>query len=177
FIFFLFNILIPYFKLLFPYMEWDKASRHYEFWASGVFMTYDPSDSAVTNPPPAYSRDIIYNDFEDSFSDQPDTFWKFLDVWQYFFLLGGLLALVLIIIPSFIDLRGTKPPNINLRFFGLISGLIASGVEWFLFVVIYFFYDWRPYSSPDFGFPLIITNIIGFIALYLAYKPSIIIEN
>ncbi len=160
-VFFLLNCLFPYLNMLFSYLEGDIT--HY--WPTEV-------SNGVS---------INYSDWIDLIElsrgeSKAKIFWQLIDIWQWILLLGGLAALVLVILPPLFVMRGTELETpVDLGLLGFIIGLIASGIEWLLFILAWQLEDWV--TSPDLGFILLILNFVGFVVLYLAAKPSILVAE
>ncbi len=179
-IFFLVNILAPYIGFMFGFLEGTIIDDMYgvkwdvKWHSSELEMIYEstPFDSSIS-----YSFTALEN-------SEVEFLWTLLDLWQWIFLVGGIVALVLVIISEIITITGGKQPDlrVSLNSLGFIIGLIASGVEWLLFLLIWVLEDWDTLISgmsnqPDLGFILLILNVVGVIALYLAAKPSILIKG
>ncbi|MFX1512717.1 MAG: hypothetical protein ACFFCQ_09035 [Promethearchaeota archaeon] len=156
--FFLLNTFFPWMHLLFPYLEGPNL----DFWANeaeanGVVTDFD------------YFREwskLGENDWS--------LFWQLLELWQWVLLFGGLAALILVIVPQVRAMRG-KEVAAPLALIGFLVGLVASGIEWFLYIMVWSLEDWA--TQPDLGILLLILNIIGFILLFLAAIPEILVRG
>ncbi len=177
--YFLFNILFPYLKFMFPFLEVSEDFAGDGKWTAKWYaslLEFTFSNSGIST----YS--INFTGLEGS---EVEFLWTLLDFWQWFFLLGGIIALILVIISEVIVTSGSELPSqrISLSSLGFIVGLVASGVEWLLYILIWLMEDWGDklisglQTQPDLGFILLLLNTIGVIALYIASKPSLVIRG
>ncbi|MHA2232068.1 MAG: hypothetical protein ACXAB4_06235, partial [Candidatus Hodarchaeales archaeon] len=59
---------------------------------------------------------------------------------------------------------------------GFLVGLVASGVEWLLFISLWMLEDFEG-AEPDLGFILLILNVIGLVMLFIASQPSLLVKE
>ncbi len=166
-IFFSMNILFPYMKILFGFLEYSDDDYKAKYFASGHKAGYDEGNQTS----------IGYDYFANVREGDVEWLYTLLDLWQWVFVLGGIAALTLVIIPEVVTKTGGELPElpVSVGLIGFIIGVIASGVEWLLFILVWMLEDWA--NQPNIGFFLLILNFIGFVALYIAAKPSLLIKE
>ncbi len=159
-LFFLLNCLFPWAQLLFPYLEYSDDKGTMKWWASEVKESGDSSTSSIS-----------YDSVE---SAHQDILWTVLHYWQWLLLLGGLVSVALVIIPPLMEIQ-EKETLVPLNHLGLIIGLVVSGIEWLLFILLRILEDWDIKPTPNTN--LLYLNIGGFILLSLAANPSFIVSK
>ncbi len=161
--FFILNIFIPYFRLFFGFLGYSNGEKSICFASKsktkieGVWVS------------------VSYNSIAKN-SSNAEIVWKIIDFWQWIFLWGGILALILVLLPPLLDLH--KQQGFPIKYIGQIGfaiGLLVSGIEWVLFFLVASLETWD--KSPEIGWSLLILNIFGYFALFLAAKPSLILKK
>ncbi|MFX0116233.1 MAG: hypothetical protein ACFFB3_16915 [Candidatus Hodarchaeota archaeon] len=166
-IFFLLNIVIPFFRLFFGYLQDSVAGFNYQWYASGVSYSTPYEGRTITT---SYRKTSDWGLFK------LGLIWNILYLWQLVLLLGGFFAFLFIVIPPLLKMQEKEVRFRNMGLLGFIVGIIASGGEWILFSAVLIFEDWFP-LRPHFNGLFFVLNMIGFLALYLAFKPSLLIGN
>ncbi len=171
-IFFVLNIFLPYMKIMFGFLEDSRFGWTIRYYATEVNAKHEDVVAEITWNYDEYGRSLR----KEAVGELEFT-WTFLDLWQWVFLVGGIIALILVILPELINMTRRELPElpVSLSMTGFIIGLIASGAEWLLFLFLWLEEDWD--DQPDIGFSLLILNIIGFVTLYVASKPSLLIKE
>ncbi len=166
-VFFVLNVLLPFMRILFGFLESSTESSTTSYYPTGMKLSGDERDT--------YYYDIDF--YIKAGASNVEFIWTLLDLWQWIFIFGGIAALILVISPEVVSKTRGKLPELppSLGLIGFIIGIIASGVEWLLFILVWMLEDWV--NQPDLGIGLMILNIIGFVALYLAAKPSLLIKE
>jgi len=103
--------------------------------------------------------------------------WRILPLWGLVFLGLGLIGAVLVAIPPLMKLGNSQPIETPLAKIGLVTGLIATVVEFSLFLILWLFEDWGE-PAPNINIILLGCFIIGWIALIIGYYfPTKILES
>ncbi|MFX0211102.1 MAG: hypothetical protein ACFFDT_34300 [Candidatus Hodarchaeota archaeon] len=101
-----------------------------------------------------------------------DIFWSLIPLWGFIWLGIGLLGAVFVLVPPLMKLVNMEPINAPLSLIGLIAGLIATIVEYNLFLLLFLLEDWKTFST-ELNFILQSCFIIGWVALIIgSYFPT-----
>lgn len=127
---------------------WDELSYTYTFLSTGIRY----SDASLLE-----IQSVV------------EFIWFLIPIWGYIFLVGGIAGATLTAYRGFNEfgmLSETKKP---LHLYGLIIGLFSSGVEYLLFILLWFFEDWGS-DPPTPNIVIFLCFLLGWIALAVGYK-------
>ena len=101
---------------------------------------------------------------------QLEIIWDIIPIWGQIFMDFGILGAVLTSLPHIKVQSKTKQGNTLCTFLGLVTGLIATGVEYGLFLKVWLFEDWG--EQPDLNYILVACFILGWMGLIVGYSHS-----
>ncbi|MHA2174730.1 MAG: zinc ribbon domain-containing protein [Candidatus Hodarchaeales archaeon] len=120
---------------------------------------------------------ISYSDMTTLSSDLNYEFiWKLIPIWGIIYVTFGIFGAILIAYPGLQVLRGTSRSDKPISLFGLLAGLVGTGVEYLLFVFLWQGENWGS-EKPEINGIILLCFIIGWITLFWGYFSSIRIKS
>ena len=164
-VFFFLTVIVSFLKVLGGFLSWNVTE--------GLFIgTFDFYWDKMTVTVLFISVGIGYDDFESleslGIESNLEIIWTILPLWGLVFLGLGFLGAVLVVIPPLMKLGNAQPIEAPLGLIGLIAGLVATGVEYGLFLLLWLLEDWGE-QAPNINIILLGSFIIGWIALIIGY--------
>ncbi len=99
--------------------------------------------------------------------------WNLISIWGIIWLITGFLGVVLVLIHPIKKLKNIESTNKSLSVIGLIATLIATVVEYGLFLLAFLLEDWETITSgvppPKLNIIILGCFVIGWIALVIGY--------
>jgi len=95
--------------------------------------------------------------------------WLIIPLWNSIWLTLGILGTVLLLIPPLMNIRKKEPIKFPLGLIGLIIGLVATGVQYCLFLLLWVLEDWGEFS-PHINLFILGCFIFGWILLVNGYR-------
>lgn len=144
---------IPSIEMLLSYdLYWDKMT--------GSFLTvpFETHWDTFLNP--------LYTSLE---LEELMFVWLLIPFWGPFWLMLGTLGAVLVLIPPLMKIGKKEPIKIPLGLIGLLIGLIATMVEYGLFILLFILEDWM-LLSPHINLFILGCFIFGWISLVNGYR-------
>ena len=129
-IFAILTILFPLLKVFGGFLTFSD-----NILGSTILMDFYWDQISVLN----YRRKIInytyleYSQYESS----PELIWRIIHLWGPIFIILGIIGAGLVVLPAFQKLQGHKTADVAKV--GLIIGLVATGVEFGLFLILWIF--------------------------------------
>ncbi len=170
-VFAILTIIIPFLKILGGFIQISAdlgfgSTLKFDFYWDVVSMKSSTWGFTQTTT-------AAYTDFTSEFTDL-EIIWNLIPLWGIIGLVIGLLGVVLVLIHPMKKLRNIESTNTSLSVIGLIAGLIATGVEYGLFILLFFLEDWETLlnetSPPELNIILLVCFVIGWIALVVGYN-------
>lgn len=107
---------------------------------------------------------FTYDEYVQQGDLSAEIIWRIVPLWGLIWLILGFIGAVLMVLPAFQKLQGQKP--IKVAKIGLIIGLVATVVEYGLFIVAWVLEEWET-TTPNINIILLGCFIIGWIGLII----------
>ncbi len=128
---------------------WDQISRIVYYW--------DP----VTD-----SFELLSINFR--YDRSTEFIWRLISLWGLFWVIGGFIGVVLVIIPAFQAHSGQKPMKVAKS--GVIIGIFVTLVEYGLFIIAGASLYVEEWETIQINIILLVCFVIGWIALIVGYS-------
>ncbi|PWI48186.1 hypothetical protein CEE45_07710 [Candidatus Heimdallarchaeota archaeon B3_Heim] len=122
---------------------------------------WDGGTTKLTGVP---AVDVAFSDFVDS---SIQIIWDIAGLWMFVFIGLGLIGFLLVAIPPVQKLAGMEP--MNLGFFGLIAGLVATVVHYLLIVLGALLDEAFEGGIENLNLIMLVLMIVGWVALIVGY--------
>ena len=154
-------IIVPFLKILGGFMQ--KSITFI------IDISYDWHWDVFTTSTAGVSVDVAYADLPGG-SDF-EFIWGILPIWGLAWLGLGLIGAILVLVPPLMKLGNMEPPGAPLGLIGLLAGLIATVVEYGLFLILFLLEDWDATFgiTPDLNIILLGCFVIGWVGLIVGY--------
>jgi hypothetical protein len=167
FIFAVLTILFPLFRVFGGFLTYSDFN---ELFGSVERVFYWDQVISI-----GYRGQIYNNNYVEFSRFEPSTalIWQIIHLWGLIWILFGLIGAVLVMLPAFQVLQEQKP--VNVAKIGFVLGLVATGVEFGLFILAWVFSNsTRGFSLSNarnlyINFLLLDCFVIGWIGILVGY--------
>jgi len=163
FIFAVLTILLPLLKVFGGFLTYSASA---DFLGQQITSKFDYFWDQVTGSLMGLSINFTYDEYVQQGDLSAEFIWQIIPIWGLIWIILGLIGAVLVLLPAFQKFQGQKP--IEVAKIGLVIGLIATIVEYGLFIVALILEEWET-TTPNINIILLGCFVIGWIGLIVGY--------